>query len=197
MVQLVRVIIISDDCFNTLLKLRLLVAHEFSLCPGCGYTNLGMDHSFQCRKVSKMITTRHNEVKDFLASLMNYSVEKCFKVGLKEFIVDLFDEDNRIAFDITVVGGYGNSWNDAYSIAFVGKIRKYDVLIKKNLINSIIPLVFNVHGGFYSKTIPSFNQFGWSDLCPEVATMIAKGSFRCHSAFNFILSKISEARRFW
>ncbi|KAL0207816.1 hypothetical protein P9112_010403 [Eukaryota sp. TZLM1-RC] len=188
----------SDDCFKYLINLRLLQGEQFVICPLCGYGDLGLDHSFQCRKVSRMVTQRHDEVNNFINELNNFESEKEFKFGLnKQLRVDGFQTSTKIAFDVTIVGGYGNNWSDAFSKAYSDKIAKYSILKELNLINQIVPLVFSVHGGFYTKTKVLFDQFGWNEVANEISCIILKNSFKCHSAFNYILQKKREDRQCW
>ncbi|KAL0205151.1 hypothetical protein P9112_000458 [Eukaryota sp. TZLM1-RC] len=187
----------SDEFMSYFLNLRLIFNNFYHQCPRCGYTNLGLDHSFQCKGVSRCIKNRHDEVRDYLLNISKYEKEKEFEIGLKKFYLDLFDPKTKIAFDITIVGGFGNKWQDAYSQAFATKIRKYSILKEYNLISEIVPLVFNVHGGWYKKTKETFKRFGWIELCSEISCIIQKNSFRCNQAFNSILQRIHEARRFW
>ncbi|KAL0212978.1 hypothetical protein RCL1_006604 [Eukaryota sp. TZLM3-RCL] len=177
---------IDNGTFVFGLKSRLLCFSHASSCPVCEYQDLDLYHFCNCKTISKLRSSRHDELRDLLKSLVpSLQREVEFQIGVKSFRMDLISED-KVGFDLTVVGGHGHLADDDYCHGHMVKVNKYCSLVPSKL-SSVVPLVFSVSGGEFTQTIEQFKKFGLEDTLIEFSVCILKWGYRCFNAYNSIL----------
>ncbi|KAL0230899.1 hypothetical protein GEMRC1_010304 [Eukaryota sp. GEM-RC1] len=126
---------------------------------------------------------RHDDVKLFIASCLKAkftNVEKRFEnQSGKTKIADIFVENRKTFYDITVVGANNHSVSHSSNFSIMTQNKKYQDFIKEGQISELQPLVFSVFGGIERNSFSHLKSLGYGWRTIQILNaIILRGSLR-------------------
>ncbi|KAL0204917.1 hypothetical protein P9112_000224 [Eukaryota sp. TZLM1-RC] len=188
----------NDSEFRFLSHLRLLKLVDLPICSNCGFKNIASAHSINCNRTSKAVIGRHDRCKMFLAKLLdipNSDIEISLRsdsiIGKADFLLR-----NPTRFvDVTVIGGHGHELDLALQAAVVRKKTKYASLVKDGIVKEVCPIVFSILGEIEKATLKQLKPWKLNSYDMTILScIIAKGSYRCHLAYESYSRKMVSVR---